>query len=263
MTFRALTSAMIAISLAACGDAQVDADYLGEPLAIVEGTITAESESAHGMHEATLVWDNQHADPGQPAVVATKAPVMGSFPAAFRLKVYTPPPANIFTDFSFGGMYPGEGRIAFGYITTIKAGVTMPQPESSQGGVTGLAEDFLVIYAEKDVQPGSRLAEFLHGPLAKGFHLMKVVRSCFSLHADPCERGCDLAGGPAGCSHQCQDQAEAVCTAECAVDPMTDPERVVYCNRVKDQLFEADKGLKTKIAIRMDSPENLSWPDWM
>jgi hypothetical protein len=260
MKFRALTSILIAATMAACGDAQVDADYAGEPLATVEGTITTSSGASKGPHEATLVWLND--GPGPSVVIATKAPVKGNFPASFRLKVFTPPPANALVDYTLGGMYPNEVRLGLGYITTVKAGVTEPQLEDPDGGITGLAENFLIIYAENDVKPGSHVAELLHGTPKKGFHLMKVVQPCFSLKGEACNRTCDLPGAAADCFEQCQATTEATCTAECANDPGTDPERVAYCNRGKDKLFEAKQKLKTKIEIRLDDPENLSFPDW-
>ncbi|WP_437775117.1 hypothetical protein [Sorangium sp. So ce1097] len=152
--------------LLAC-DAQVDPEYRGEPLATIQGAIVDEGGVDAGeLYTAILNYnfvinDFSHTD---------SAPVIGSFPAEFRIDLNVPPPAEALNDFTLGGARPSESRFSVGYIAVLHEGT---DPNVDPGALAGIAEEYMLVYVETDVQPGTESERFLGGALTAGYHLMK------------------------------------------------------------------------------------------
>ncbi|WP_437807515.1 hypothetical protein [Sorangium sp. So ce1078] len=162
-----LVSAVVASSFLLACDGQVDPGYRGEPLATIEGAIVDEGGvDTSGLYTAILNYnflidDFSHID---------SAPVIGSFPAEFRIDLSVPPPAEVLNDFTLGGTRPSESRFSVGYIAVLHEGM---DPNTELGSIAGLAEDYMLVYVETDVQPGTQSERFLGGALSAGYHLMK------------------------------------------------------------------------------------------
>ena len=187
--------AVIASSLLllAC-DAQVDPRYDGEPLATIKGSIVSSTGgTASHLHTAVVnfrftVDDTYHAD---------YAPVVGSFPAQFSIDLDVPPPSDTLNDFTQGGTQPSESRFSTGYIFVVRDGVDLNTNPAD--AIVGIAEEYVLVYVESDVQPGSRSAQFLGGALTAGYHLMKyvpmdaaelqAVEDCKATSSDPAKCG--------------------------------------------------------------------------
>ncbi|XYH94071.1 hypothetical protein ACMHYB_40420 [Sorangium sp. So ce1128] len=164
-----LVSAVVASSflLLAC-DAQVDPEYRGEPLATIQGAIVDEGGvDTSDLYTAILNYnflidDFSHID---------IAPVIGSFPAEFTIDLSVPPPAEVLNDFTLGGTRPSESRFSTGYIAVLHEGM---DPNVGPA-IAGLAEEYVLVYVETDVQAGTESERFLGGALTAGYHLMKWV----------------------------------------------------------------------------------------
>ncbi|KYF78855.1 hypothetical protein BE11_30720 [Sorangium cellulosum] len=161
-------SAVVASSflLLAC-DAQVDPEYRGEPLATIRGAIVDSGGVDSGdlytaiLNYNFLIDDVSHID---------IAPVTGSFPAEFTIDLNVPPPVEVLNDFTRGGTLPSESRFSTGYIAVLHEGM---DPNTDPGSIAGLAEEYMLVYVETDVQPGTQSERFLGGALTAGYHLMK------------------------------------------------------------------------------------------
>ncbi|WP_437752579.1 hypothetical protein [Sorangium sp. So ce1389] len=163
-----LVPAVVASSLLllAC-DAQVDPEYRGEPLATIQGAIVdSGGVDTSDLYTAILNYNFLIDDFSR----IDSAPVVGSFPAEFRIDLSVPPPAEVLNDFTLGGSRPSESRFSTGYIAVLHEGM---DPNVDPGAVAGLAEEHMLVYVETDVQPGTQSERFLGGALTAGYHLMK------------------------------------------------------------------------------------------
>ncbi|WP_437567165.1 hypothetical protein [Sorangium sp. So ce542] len=181
--------------LLAC-DAQVDPEYRGEPLATIQGAIVDEGGSTGGhLRTAILNYNFLVNDFGHTDI----APVVGSFPAEFRIDLNVPPPAEVLNDFTRGGARPSESRFSTGYIAVLKEGL---DPNVDPASIAGLAEEYMLVYVETDVQPGTQSERFLGGALSAGYHLMKwapmteaELQAYDACKATPDPRSCGVAEG--------------------------------------------------------------------
>ena len=150
-------------------NAQVDSDYRGESLATVHGSVVL-SGGAHGgdLRAALLNYNFVKNDFAR----VDGAPVVGSFPADFELDLKTPPPDDALNDFTDGGKYPSESHFSAGYLAVVESGKDVNADPSA---VAGVASDYVLVYVQSDVQPGTESARFLGGELKAGYHLMKSV----------------------------------------------------------------------------------------
>lgn len=193
-----LVSAVVASSflLLAC-DAQVDPEYRGEPLATIQGAIVDDGGvDTSDLYTAILNYnflinDFSHID---------SAPVVGSFPAEFTIDLSVPPPAEALNDFTLGGARPSESRFSTGYIGVLHEGMD-PNVEAA-AAIAGLAEEYMLVYVETDVQPGTESERFLGGALTAGYHLMKwrpMTEAELQAYEDckvtPDARSCGIAEG--------------------------------------------------------------------
>ncbi|WP_437874833.1 hypothetical protein [Sorangium sp. So ce513] len=179
-------SAVVASSflLLAC-DAQVDPEYRGEPLATIQGAIVDEGGAGAGaLYTAILNYNFVIDDFSR----IDSAPVIGSFPAEFRIDLNVPPPAEALNDFTLGGARPSESRFSTGYIAVLHEGT---DPNVDPGALAGIAEEHMLVYVETDVQPGTESERFLGGALTAGYHLMKwapMTEAELQLAREDCEQ---------------------------------------------------------------------------
>lgn len=150
-----------AVALAACAacaacDAQVAADYPGEPLARIRGTPIG-FDDGDVASAAAVRWNPQRgADLTTGPVQAL--PLRTHPPASLLLEVVTLPPQDAY----FG--FEGEpARVAEGTLSLTHGDQRV-----------GEAIDFALVHLDGDVEPGSITAAYLGGALAPGFHLLDV-----------------------------------------------------------------------------------------
>ena len=103
----------------------------------------------------------------------------GTFPEAFQLALPAPPPADrLFLPsggFPTGTFNPSaESRIAIAQILIVRqeANIATWIPSAD---IIGGAENYALVYAEHDVAAGTAGAAYLGGPVAAGYHLVKVA----------------------------------------------------------------------------------------
>ncbi|HEU4536022.1 MAG TPA: hypothetical protein VFS00_17980 [Polyangiaceae bacterium] len=174
MVHRALSftfAALCAAPLAGC-DARNDADYRGEVVQTIGGTVTNEAGLSLQSPDLTLLW-LPSTDESESMVQTTRVPVTGGFPASFSLELYGPPPDSVIASRGFNDGSPPEPRVGVAYVLAVPSdyefGSSSPPP-----AVWGLA-DHVLAYVDGDVAPGSRAEVLFGAPLTKGYHLMRVV----------------------------------------------------------------------------------------
>jgi hypothetical protein len=154
---------IVPLVVSACGT-QSDNKYKGEPLAKLSGQVTTTEATPPPADAVTLVW--VHVAGTGPDVVAEQAPVTGSFPAAFELALFTPPPADAINDPSVAG-----GNFAISFIGAIDPSKDV----NDESSVWGLDEHHMLAYLPNTVDAASQIAQFLGGTTSPGYHLMAVV----------------------------------------------------------------------------------------
>jgi len=168
MTPYSLLSLCTALSFAAACDGQNGSDYQGETLADIVGTVTSNVETATEM-SAALVWNNSALDPDTKTIEYVA--VDGSFPSNFHIEVFTPPPEAVLNDYTSLG--DGNARIGIAYIAAL------PTAETLEDGLSNIpvaiSEDYMLVYVESDIAPGTASAELLGEALSAGFYLMQVL----------------------------------------------------------------------------------------
>jgi hypothetical protein len=219
--------------VAGAGSCAVDAGYRGESLGSVKGTITNQMTTTPPSSEVLLVWDNSAGSPDR--LVGEKVTAEGDFPARFTLDLYAPPPTEALNDYTHGGAYPEKSRVGVAYIVVYPVSETIDIEQAPIGGV----EDYLLVYIETKVQPGTFSEVLLHGQLEAGYHLMQVKR------LTP------------------QEQAAA---DACLVEHGETFEAFVACGTTGgrfDEMYEAPQGFATEIPTRIVSdPDLLNFPNW-
>ena len=143
----------VLVLLAAC-DSLARGDYVGEPLYTLEGTLSAPDDRVGGV---ALLWQDPRGADG-PGIETTAVPVALAFPAAFKVSIPSPPPANV--RFELGGI-----ELAEAYIYAVA------DPAAERPEPRGLARTHVVVFAASDVPEGSAAAAYLGGPISAGYHL--------------------------------------------------------------------------------------------
>jgi hypothetical protein len=149
--------------VAACGT-QSDHSYQGDPLALLKGQVTTTEANPPPADAVTLVW--VHLTGTEQNIMAEQAPVTGSFPAAFELELFTPPPAGAINDASVAG-----GEFAISFIGAIDPSKDV----NDETSVWGIAEHHMLAYLPQTIDAASKIGQFLGGPTSPGYHLMAVI----------------------------------------------------------------------------------------
>lgn len=181
--------AALAILLASC-DAQVDADYGGEPLAVLSGVIDTPSRAS--VDALVVRWST--ADPRGPGEHASRTRLSTSFPNAFAAALLATPP-----DAALLRCAPGEPRLAEGYLFAL----------DEAGATVGADFAHVLVWLDSDAAPGSPTAAYLGAPLAAGFHVMlRTEEEAPPPSQAPMIAACIAAGLAAGWD---EARARAVC----------------------------------------------------
>ncbi|WP_437673194.1 hypothetical protein [Sorangium sp. So ce131] len=234
MQLRSILSLALPILLAAC-DGQADSDYAGEPLLTLQGTIVNElDEPPAGPVDAVLVWNIQGSESGAENF-PVRATVTGSFPAAFTLSMYTPPPENALNDLSEGGLV--DARVG---IATIEA--APHEGEAGEGSSLGIDEGHVIVYVESDMDEDGFWSNFFGGPLAPGFHVMDVFT-----REDGNAVDAELQAAFEACDAAATTEAE---------------HNACYGYDAKLKIRPSAGGPDTALTVRMAPQEDLAYPDW-
>jgi hypothetical protein len=226
--------------LSAC-DAQVDPDYPGEPIASLVGTVTNEMQSRSATDPVVvLLWMNENTPGGPDTFYGETAAVSGQFPADFTLDVFTPPPDFVLNDFTAGGQRPDESRVGTAAIAVVDGQAIAAferGEEPAADALLGGADKHVLVYVDKDIQPGTFGEYFLDGQLSAGFHVMDVERLT-----------------------EAQQQQVDQCRAQ-AVDEAQ--RRACGPDSAFDRLHLAPADMQTRISVRLvDDPDSVDWPEW-
>lgn len=245
-SFFSLALASSLFALAGC-DSQTDPTYKGEPLATVNGTVTASVNAGENLDgKLVILWSVLAVS--DDTVVGVTAPVSGAFPASFTLPLYDPPPTAALNHLASDG----ANGLGIGYILVVKADTDVEHLTLAnlEGVLLGTANDKMIAYVEQPSTPGSD-AENAAGPLGTGYRLLDVhyatqaekdaVSACkdaASVAFDSCTAGCNA---DAACEQNCFDTSNA------------------DCGTTHDTLKEAAGGFSTSIAVTLG--EN-KFPNW-
>ncbi len=164
-TIKSFSLLFIPLALAAC-DSQMGPDYEGEALATITGSVHTTASSAPSDLEAFLVWNNSSGSPD--TVTGQSVAVDGNFPSTFELNIFTPPPQTALNYF------PNEGHIGVAFITALPVGTEL-DTEDEPSGPFAISEDYMLVYVQEDILPGSSSEEFLGEALPAGFYIMDVI----------------------------------------------------------------------------------------
>ena len=169
MTPYSLLPLVTALSFGTACDTQNGPDYQGEPLADIVGTVSSSVPTPPSDLEAVLVWNNSAGTPD--TVTGQSVTVDSSFPSSFHIEVFTPPPTEALNDYTAAG--PGNPRIGVAFITALPPGLDLSGDEPDVP--IAVSEDYMLVYVESDIAPGTWSAEFLGEPLSAGYYLMQVI----------------------------------------------------------------------------------------
>ncbi len=218
--------ALFALVAGGCA-AQADPDYEGESLAIVRGKVSGELPTNAGRPVAALVWGNFR---GELLPSSLRASVSGSFPSRFTMYVRDVPPEAVLTP---GGA--GESRLGFGYIAALSENASPSTQAEMTKAIVGGCADHFVLYADRDINPTSITAEFFHGPLKAGYHLMS---------ARPYTSG--------------EKEAIASCRARAEADGANGR---ASCLAFKMYVSEVDSGFAFDVTLKLAFYLNVDFPD--
>lgn len=118
MTFiRCGIACCFCLTLTSCGDGQAGANYRGEPLLSMEGVVASSSAALiENLVPALAIMKNSFVvNPDEPMTTHfLRGEVEGTFPSAFTLRIYEPPPSETLTV-----LVPGEPGVALAALTAV------------------------------------------------------------------------------------------------------------------------------------------------
>lgn len=173
---------------------------VGSEEAAITGTLVTPEGPPSEPVRAAVVWNHYGTADGPAETAAQSALVDAAFPAAFTMSIGSPPLEAILA----GSLVreedrADEPRLGYGLIVALR------DDGGAQGSpferVVGGCVDHVVVYAEADMQPGTKAELLMHGRLAKGFHLLRVLRnapdcygptesqSCYDFRLEPAPDG--------------------------------------------------------------------------
>lgn len=160
-TTRLAIAALATLHLWGC-DAQAGADYNGQPLAVLTGTVQNQSGVPPAQQiDAALLWHAHGSTSLDPIMSATPVTIEKLFPAQFTIRIYLPPPTMALQQSTLPYAVADVGAIVHGASAADIA---------SGAAVLGRLPDPLLFYFQSDVPHG--LMEQQYGGLKKGYHLM-------------------------------------------------------------------------------------------
>jgi hypothetical protein len=93
----AVTYLFLFVIPAACGD-QAPADYQGEPLAILTGTLDSQLSDPLPAADLVLAWPDETQIQGNEVPITTfqRVELASTFPASFSVEIFQPPPESAY-----------------------------------------------------------------------------------------------------------------------------------------------------------------------
>ena len=169
MSSRVATLLPLVLPLAACAS-QVDGNYHGQPLAKLAGMVSTEKVPAPSVAEINLLWahineQSPYADTSIDRIGGESVDVQGSFPAAFQLAMYEPPPDNAMSTLDGGAPF------AIGYVFAVNPGIDWSNKDNYQANILGWDPQHLLAYFPQDVTAGDTLSYVFAGTPTAGTHL--------------------------------------------------------------------------------------------
>ena len=154
---------LAALALAGC-DSLASPDYVGEPMFTLVGTFaTSAAAPDDPLGGVALMWQDAGGAAG-PGMATTRVPVSIRFPATFRVDVPVPPPAIArFT------VADGEPQLAEAYVFVVA------DPAADRLAPRGVDRVHALVFAADDIGAGSATADYLGGPISRGYHLRRFV----------------------------------------------------------------------------------------
>ncbi|WP_434420151.1 hypothetical protein [Nannocystis pusilla] len=165
-----ITALTLFAAAPAC-DANVDADYQGEPLLTLRGEVAKPDKAPTQDVEVVVAWFPFKI--GENYMVAQKAAVEGSFPASFALDLYTAPDASMLSEFD-----ENDPGFAIAYIFAVPAGTDLGEfGGEEEPPIAGVVETHLLVYAAGDLPENHDTVTFgiFPEPLKAGFHLFQAT----------------------------------------------------------------------------------------
>jgi hypothetical protein len=163
-------------------DSQVDSDYPGESLATVRGTIANERTLPTPEAHAGLFWIATSAADQNEYLHGESVEVSGDFPAQFQLDLFQPPPEEALDDLAEENGEPLPSRVAVAMISVTDqspeelGAIEDPGSETFYEHFLGIAEQYVVIYAEQPTEEFvTNFGEYI-APLDAGYNLVEVIR---------------------------------------------------------------------------------------
>jgi hypothetical protein len=169
--------------------AQVEPTYPGEPLASVKGNVVTTTPPAKSVDAAILWLTRDPAKGWVPKLVGERVPVSTTFPAAFTLSAFSPPPAVAVE--KRGGLGPEapEPRptgVWMGFLVALASDASNTA-NVAPSDVVGIDPNHIVLYFDHDGQPGldqnheedsvTATAGAARVPPTKGYHLAMSERA--------------------------------------------------------------------------------------
>jgi hypothetical protein len=160
----------LAAALPAC-DPQADRGYQGEPLVTLRGQV--QGTAPLPPLEAAMLWQRGPPPSTDDQELATRAPVVSGFPAAFTIRLYQPPPAA-----ARRTLRPGEVSFARANAAAVPFGIAgdaVPGLPASASPAYGVDVEHWVVHLASDVPAASLTAWWLGAALPAGYHLLDVT----------------------------------------------------------------------------------------
>jgi hypothetical protein len=159
-TRRCVVAALLC--LVACS-AQVDPEYRGKPLGVLQGQVLSKEGAVSSAGEAALLFwggakippESQVASSRRLLSLGVRAPVSGEFPSRFQMKLFTPPPPEAFdvptrwsdSDRGFLGWVPSLTAIAL--IVALAPGTD--KSHVTPKDILGVSTDHVVVFLARDI----------------------------------------------------------------------------------------------------------------
>jgi len=248
---------IIATTASACG-AVADTDYRGEPLVKIRGNVvTMIAALTLPQLEVSVIWTHEDEDGDGDALTAQSVTVDGSFPAAFELTLFEPPPPAVLSIDETDG-----NAFVMGLIVAASSG-TDPYSIDHATTPVGAVVDHAVIWTRNGFAEGSREALYFGAnALAAGYHLMKVISPEERLALNPNLAACLDVDFYENCTEPADDSEAAWRVyAECSADAQI----AAGCwgpEAWQAALVPAPAGFETQLSLELvENGDAMAWPE--
>jgi hypothetical protein len=187
----ALTYLFLFVLPAACGD-QAPADYQGEPLAVLQGTLYSGLAEPLPAADLVLGWPDESKIQGNAVPISTfqRVELAPTFPASFSAEIFQPPPETAYHVRPETGATLLGPRFTTAVILLAKHGETVIDTSFDvfhTGPTLAVFNNYMLTYFDSDGELTLRDDQgVIHplGPVTKGFHLERQDRTYCSNGVD-------------------------------------------------------------------------------